>query len=99
MNSMKLEIKSKALSDLGIISDYIAKDNKKAARKMVASFDKTFGLICQHPELGRKKHDFTDKNIRFYVVKKHYLIIYEITDDTIYILRVLTAYQDICALL
>lgn len=99
MNSLKLEIKSKALSDVGIISDYIAKDNKSAARKMVASFDKVFGLLCQHPELGRKRPDFTNKDVRFYVVKKHYLIVYEIADDTICILRVLTAYQDICALL
>jgi toxin ParE1/3/4 len=98
MNSIKLEIKSKAVSDIETIFDYIAQDNKKAARKIVASFDKTFNLICKHPELGRKRPDYIDKNIRFYVVKKHYLIIYEITDDTIYILRVLTAYQDICSL-
>ena len=96
---MKLEIKSKALSDIEIISDYIAKDNNKAARKMITSFEKTFDLICKHPEIGRKRQDFIDKNIRFYVIKKRYLIIYEITVDTIYILRVLTAYQDICSLL
>lgn len=99
MNNMKLEIKSKAVSDIEIIFDYIAKDNKKAARKIVALFDKTFKLICKHPELGRKRQDFADQNIRFYVFKKRYLIIYEITKDTIFILRVLTTYMDICSLL
>lgn len=37
-------------------------------------------------------------DVKFYVVKKNYLIVYRIIDDkTLRILRVLTTYQDICA--
>ncbi|SRR5574344_68139 len=99
MNNLKLIIENKAESDLELIADHIAKDNKKAAIKMLKLFYKSFDKLSEYPNIGIKRPDFTYKDVKFYVVKKHYLIIYTIIEDTIHILRVLTAYQDICNLL
>ena len=66
---------------------------------MIELFNKKFNLICRQPEIGIKRADFTYKNVRFFVVKKHYLVVYQINSDSVVILRVLSAYQDICSLL
>lgn len=98
MNNLELEITSIAYNDMEIISDFIAKDNKSAASKMVKLFYKTFEMFLQHPNIGKSRQDFTYLNVRFYVVKKNYLIVYRIIDDKkLRILRVLTTYQDICS--
>lgn len=97
MSKLTLIIENKAESDMELIADYIAKDNKKAASKMLKQFYKSFEKLSEYPNIGIKRPDFTYKDVKFYVVKKHYLIIYTTIKDTIHILRVLTAYQDICA--
>lgn len=99
MNKLSLVIEKSAERDLYSIADYIAKDNKKAALKLVKEFYKSFELFCSHPGLGFERKDFTYRNVRFYVVKKNYLIVYTIVEDSIHILRVLSAYQDICSIL
>ena len=70
-------------------------------RSLLRSFslNKTFNLLSEHPLLGKQRKDFTYHDVRFYVVKKHYLIVYQINNSTVEILRVLTSYQDICNLL
>lgn len=100
MNSLKLEITGKAYNDIEIISDYIAQDNKNAAIKFVKLFNKIFETLCKHPNLGKIREDFTYLDVKFYIVKKNYLVIYRIIDNKILrILRVLTTYQDICSIL
>lgn len=99
MNRLKLVIENKAEFDMELIADYIAKDNKNAASKLLKHFYKAFEKLSAYPNIGTKRLDFTYKDVKFYVTKKHYLIIYTIIEDSIHILRVLTAYQDICALL
>lgn len=100
MNNFKLEITSKAYNDIEIISDYIAKDNKNVAVKIVKLFYKTFETLCKHPNLGTTRDDFTYLDVKFFVVKKNYLVIYRIIDNkTLRILRILTTYPDICSIL
>ena len=100
MNNLELEITSKAYNDIDIIADYIAKDNKAAAVKLVKLFNQTFEILCKHPNLGKLREDFTYLDIKFYVIKKNYLIVYRIIDNKVVrILRVLTTYQDICSML
>ena len=100
MNDLELEITSKVYNDIEIISDYIAKNNKTAATKFVKVFYKTFETLCKHPYLGKSREDYTYLDVKFYVVKKNYLVIYRIIDNKILrILRVLTTYQDICSVL
>ena len=98
MNNLELEITSKAYNDMEIISDFIAQDNKSAANKIMKLFNKTFETFIKYPNIGKSRPDFTYMNVKFYVVKKNYLIIYRIIDNKkLRILRVLTKYQDICS--
>ncbi len=93
------KIKSKALEDITIIADHVREDNEKAALKFVQVLYETFDKLSKFPNLGVSRKDFTYKDVRFFVVKKHYLVVYNLENDCIYILRVLSSYQNICALL
>ena len=99
MNKLDLKIKSVALEDMEKIADYIANDNKSASLKMLKLFYKSFNDLCIHPKLGTIRKDFTYKDVRFLKVHKHYLIVYNFDKENIYILRVLSNYQNICELL
>lgn len=99
MSKFILKITDIALNDMELIADYIAKDKKNAAVKMLTLFQKSFNILSEHPEIGVKRPDFTHKDVLFYVIKKHYLVVYRIDNKNLVILRVLTTYQDICALL
>ncbi|MBQ9688501.1 type II toxin-antitoxin system RelE/ParE family toxin [bacterium] len=99
MNNLKLVIENTAENDMLSIAEYIAKDNKTAAANLLKIFYGTFNNLTIYPELGLLRPDFTYKDVRFYTVKKHYLIIYTVKDSEIHILRVLSSYQDICGIL
>ena len=99
MNKLDLKIKSVALEDMKKIADYIALDNKSASLKMLKLFYKSFDNLCIHPEIGAIRKDFTYKNVRFFKVHKHYLVVYNFDKENLYILRVLSNYQNICELL
>ena len=100
MNNLELEITSKAYNDIEIISDFIAKENKNAAIKLIKLFNKAFKTLCKHPYLGKSREDFTYLDVKFYVVNKNYLVVYRIINNkALRILRVLTTYQDICSIL
>ncbi|MBP3847573.1 type II toxin-antitoxin system RelE/ParE family toxin [bacterium] len=55
-------------------------------------------MFLTHPNIGKARKDFTYLDVKFYVIKKNYLIVYRIINNKkLRILRVLTTYQDICA--
>ena len=99
MSELNLKIKSIALDDLENIANYIAKDNKQAAFKVLKILYKSFNNLCLHPKLGVVRKDFTYKNVRFLKVYNHYLTVYNFDEENVYILRVLSDYQNICELI
>ena len=99
MNNLNLIITEQAYNDMDLISDFIARDNVKAAEKHLNLLLKACCRLTKFPESGIKRPDFTYKDYRFYIVKKRYVIAYRVENNNLYISRVLTAYQDICALL
>lgn len=88
-----------AKEDIAVITDYIALDNKFAAIKVVEMFYGVFELLRYYPETGVIKEGIVDKSIRIYIAKKRFFIVYRITDNKIEILRILTKYQNIFAVL
>ena len=88
-----------AKEDITNIAEYIATDNKIASVKLVDDFYKVFELLSNFPDTGSKKDDIKDKTIRIYTMKKNFAIVYRILNDKIEILRVLTRYQNIFAIL
>lgn len=99
MNKLNLIIENAAESDMIAIAEYISKDKKSIAAKMLKLFYTSFDKLSTYPEIGFSRPDFTYKDVKFFVVRKHYLIVYKTTASEIHILRVLSAYQDICAIL
>lgn len=98
-NPLKLQILNKAEEDLIFISNYIAKDNPAAAKKILKYFYAIFDVLSMYPNIGKQRIDFTHKDVKFYVVKKNYLILYKSDNDYLYILRVFSSYSDICSIL
>ena len=99
MSKLKLNITDRAKKDIILITDYIAKDNKRAARNMAVYLYRVCSTLADFPHLGTIRADFSYKDYRFYVIKKRYVIAYRIEGDTLFISRVLSGYQDICAIL
>jgi len=66
-----------AEQDLDEIAFYIAQDNPSAAMKLLDTFFEAMDLLSQQPQMGHTRTDFTDKPIRFWQVKSHYLIVYK----------------------
>ena len=88
-----------AKEDITQIAEYIAKNNKSASISIVDNLYETFELLSNFPETGSIKNDINDKTVRIYTMKKNFAIVYRISNDTIEILRVLTRYQNIFAIL
>ena len=99
MSNLNLIIENSAESDMTTIAEYIAKDKKSTAVKMLQLFYDSFSKLSIYPGLGFSRPDFTYNDVKFFVVKRRYLVVYKTTKEEIHILRVLSAYQDICALL
>lgn len=98
MNKLDLEITSKAFSDIENITDYVAKDNRRAAKNLAKYFYTTFDKLTIHPMLGKTRDDLTYLNALFYVAKRHYLVVYRvINNNTVRILRILSTYQEMCS--
>ena len=94
MSKLKLIIENKAEDDIKLIVRYL--DNEKVALKVLTNFNKVFDIICLHPNLGFTKEEFIYRDVRLFVVKKKFLIVYKELDSCIHILRVLNTCQDIC---
>ena len=69
MNKLKLNITDRAKEDISLITDYIAKDDKQAAKMMSEYLYKICSTLADFPNLGTVRPDFTYKDFRFYVVK------------------------------
>lgn len=54
--------------------------------------------LSVNPSLGHRREDLTDKPVRFWTFKWHYLMIYK-SASPIEIVRVLSGYRDITRLL
>lgn len=94
----KLVITEQAYNDIDLIVGYISNNNKPASKKILKLLHQACYLLVEFPNIGIKRPDFTYKNIMFYIVAKKYLIAYQIRQNEVLILRILSAYQDICSL-
>lgn len=89
---------AEAQADISGIVAYIGADNKKAAYEFAKTLKKIFIYLSEFPKMGKKRSEYTDEDVLFFTIKWGYTIVYNIQDDKICILRVLSEYQD-CSLL
>ena len=98
MSAKAPKIALAALTDLEEIWLYIANDNPTAADKMIDELYENIHRLVEMPGLGHLREDLASEPLRFWPVR-HYLIIYRPHVKPIEIVRVLSGYRDIQALL
>ncbi len=77
---------NEALLEFESITDYIAKDNLAAAKKLAEKiFDSTQVQLSRHPYIGRKGRV---ENTYELVVHASYLLAYEVVSETVNILSI-----------
>jgi len=87
-----------AEQDIDEIVTYLAQENVDAAMKLLDSLYKSLDLLASNPMMGHKREDLTDRAVRFWPFKWHYLIVYK-DSSPIEIVRVLSGYRDVSSLL
>ena len=88
---MKLAWTRLALNDRQAIRSYIAQDNPLVALVLDELFTEKASRLADHPGLGRPGRVSSTREL---VVHQHYLMIYDLANDLVRILRVLhTAHQ------
>lgn len=87
-----------AETDMQEIGDFISLDNPRMALNLIDKFEECFEKIDSMPEIGCKKPEWTQKDVRFFTIKK-YLIVYQVNNANVVILRVLSSFRDISNLL
>ncbi len=83
-----------ARDDLVEIWFYIAGDNPDAADTLEGDFFATFQKLADNPQLGHYRRDLTDKAVRFFSVRRQYLIVYVSDTSPLEIIRVLHGARD-----
>lgn len=81
------------------IGAYVEKDNPAAAAKLVAEIYDRFPRLAERPAIGHRRTDLTTLPVRFWAVRGRYMIVYRGEAAPIEIVRVLSAYRDIAAIL
>ncbi|MES3021807.1 MAG: type II toxin-antitoxin system RelE/ParE family toxin [Pseudomonadota bacterium] len=83
---MKLAWTRVARADRKAIFEYIALHNLDAAENLDAKFSASAGRLLSHPDLGRIGRV---EGTRELVPHRNYILVYDIHNDTIRVLRVL----------
>jgi toxin ParE1/3/4 len=83
---MRLRFLAPALSDLEGISRYIAQDNPKAARRVVAEVRRQARILAEHPHAGRVGR--VDGTRELVITPFPYIVTYRVDPDEVQILAV-----------
>ena len=82
-----------AKNDLKQIHDYIAKDSKYYARRVIQEIVAKTETLADFPEIGRGVPEISDQNIRELLVYS-YRLVYEISVEAIEILAIIHGKRD-----
>ena len=95
----KVLITDIAQSDILNIKENIFENNNILVKNFTDLLVKIFLMISEYPNIGVKKRGISDSNILTYTVRKKYNIIYRVKNENVEILRILTRYQNLFAVL
>ena len=84
---MEIKWTSKALSDVNRLFEFLAPVNRPAAIRTVQSLTSAPVKIIDQPRIGERLDEFEAREVRRILVG-HYEMRYELTQDTLYILRI-----------
>lgn len=83
---MKLHWTSRALKDRRSIYDFVETSNPVAAINLDKKFVEAAQLLAAHPALGRIGQAIATREL---VVHRHYLLIYDLMNGSVRVLRVI----------
>jgi plasmid stabilization system protein ParE len=78
---------------------WIAADNRDAADKLARKLLDACAFLVAHPDTGSLPPAWTHRNLRFYLVRRNYWIVYAPETRPLEILRVIHAARNIPAVL
>ncbi len=87
-----------AEQDIDEIITYLAQENPVVARTFLDALFAAMDNLAEFPEIGHIRQDLTDKPVKFWPFKWHYLIIYKPTSP-VEIVRILSGFRDIINLM
>ena len=90
---MELKWTSKALSNLARLYDFMAPVNKPAAARTVQALATAPSALLANPRIGERIEEFEPREVRRILVG-HYEMRYELTETTIYVLRLWHTRED-----
>jgi toxin ParE1/3/4 len=102
--SYRLEIKNRATQDLRLQANYILMNGSvDAAERFLSAAETTFAQLTKNPRMGKVTQLVVPRfgEVRQWRIKdfKEYLILYQVQEDVVEILRVLHGARDLDNLL
>ena len=94
----RYQLSAPARLDLIEIRDFISRDSRIAARKVLAGIRAACRLLAKRPEIGHLRTDLVAEPLRFWPVYS-YLIVYRPESEPIEIVRVLHGARDVSAII
>ena len=94
MNRFRLT--SRAERDVDEIWLYIARDNARAADRLMGSFLDRFQMLADRPQLGRRRDELS-AGLRSVAIG-NYIVLYRPIEGGIEVVRLLSGFRDIDAL-
>lgn len=87
-----------AEQDIDEIITYLVQENSVVAQTFLDALFDAIDNLAEYPEIGHIREDLTDKPVKFWSFKWHYLIVYKPTTP-VEIVRVLSGFRDIVSLI
>ena len=98
MRRTRYALTPQAKNSLRSIRDYIARDNKAAAARMMDRFTSAFEQLAKMPGMGHVREDLADEALEFWAVGSYY-VVYRQQTKPLEIVDVLHGARNIAALL
>jgi plasmid stabilization system protein ParE len=95
---MGFVLSDEARVDLIDIQDYIAKDSRRQAARVIDDIFEVMNKLSVNPLMGHVREDLTSRPVRFFSVHA-YLIVYDALSRPVGIVRVLSGYRNVAAIL
>ena len=95
---IRYRLSQPARKDLVEIRDFISKENRFAARKLLTQLRAACRMLARHPDSGHLRTDLASEPLRFWPVRS-YLIVYRPNTKPPDIVRILHGARDISLLI
>jgi len=84
---MRVRYTPAALAHLSEIGEYIDKDNREAARRVIHAIRQAVALLQANPNMGRRGH--LDGTRELVIPRLHYYVAYRLTETAVEIFAVI----------